>query len=70
MQEVRADNIRVSAICPGSVNTYFGGDEPTDDKSWQLQPEDIAQTVLDLLNMNSRALPSKVEIRPSKPPKK
>ncbi len=41
MQEVRADNIRVSAICPGSVNTYFGGDEPTDDKSWQLQPEDI-----------------------------
>ncbi|MEJ7699435.1 MAG: SDR family oxidoreductase [Pyrinomonadaceae bacterium] len=70
MQEVRADNIKVSAICPGSVNTYFGGDEPSDDKSWQLQPEDIAQTVLNLLNMNSRALPSKVEIRPSKPPKK
>jgi NAD(P)-dependent dehydrogenase (short-subunit alcohol dehydrogenase family) len=70
MQEVRADNIKVSVICPGSVNTYFGGDEPSDDKSWQLQPEDIAQTVLNLLNMNSRALPSKVEIRPSKPPKK
>jgi NAD(P)-dependent dehydrogenase (short-subunit alcohol dehydrogenase family) len=70
MQEVRADNIKVSAICPGSVNTYFGGDKPSDDKSWQLQPEDIAQTVLDLLNMNSRALPSKVEIRPSNPPKK
>lgn len=70
MQEVRADNTKVSVICPGSVNTYFGGDEPTDDKSWQLQPEDIAQTVLNLLNMNSRALPSKVEIRPSKPPKK
>jgi len=70
MQEVRADNIKVSAICPGSVNTDFGGDEPSNDKSWQLQPEDIAQTVLNLLNMNSRALPSKVEIRPSKPPKK
>ena len=70
MQEVRSDNIKVSAICPGSVNTYFGGDEPSDDKSWQLQPEDIAQTVLDLLNMNARALPSKVEIRPSNPPKK
>ena len=70
MQEVRQDNIKVSAICPGSVNTFFGGDTPDDEKSWQLQPEDIAQTVLDLLNMKSRALPSKVEIRPSKPPKK
>jgi NAD(P)-dependent dehydrogenase (short-subunit alcohol dehydrogenase family) len=70
MQEVRADNIKVSAICPGSVNTAFGGDEPSDDQAWQLQPEDIAQTVLDLLNMDERALPSKIEIRPSRPPKK
>ncbi len=70
MQEVRADNIKVTAICPGSVNTYFGGDTPTDTQSWQIQPEDIAQVVVDLLNMNSRALPSKIEIRPSNPPKK
>ena len=70
MQEAREDDIKVSYICPGSVNTYFGGDTPTDAQSWQLQPEDIAQTVLDLLNMNERALPSKVEIRPSRPPKK
>ena len=68
MQEVRQDNIKVSYICPGSVNTYFGGDVPSDEKAWQLQPEDIAQVVLDLLEMNPRALPSKVEIRPSKPP--
>lgn len=70
MQEVRQDNIKVSLICPGSVNTYFGGDQPSDEKSWQLQPEDIAQVVLNLLTMNERALPSKVEIRPSNPPKK
>ena len=70
MQEVRADNIKVTTICPGSVNTYFGDQEPSDEKSWQIQPEDIAQTVLDLLNFNERALPSKIEIRPSKPPKK
>lgn len=70
MQEVRGDNIKVSYICPGSVNTEFGGDEPSEEKSWQLQPADIAQTVLDLLSMEARALPSKVEIRPSKPPKK
>ena len=68
MQEVRHDNIKVSYICPGSVNTHFGGDTPTDEKAWQLQPADIAQVVIDLLAMNPRALPSKVEIRPSKPP--
>jgi len=70
MLEVRHDNIKVSYICPGSVNTYLGGDEPTDEKAWQLQPSDIAQTVIDLMEMDSRALPSKVEIRPSKPPAK
>jgi NAD(P)-dependent dehydrogenase (short-subunit alcohol dehydrogenase family) len=70
MQEVRADNIKLSYICPGSVNTYFGGDTPSDNKAWQLQPEDIAQTVIDLLEMPERALPSKIEIRPSSPPQK
>lgn len=70
MQEVRQDNIKVSYICPGSVNTSFGGDTPSDEKSWQLQPDDIAQVVMSLLSMDERALPSKVEIRPSKPPKK
>lgn len=68
MQEVRQDNIKVSYICPGSVNTYFGNDTPSDDKAWQLQAVDIAQVIMDLLAMNPRALPSKVEIRPSKPP--
>jgi NAD(P)-dependent dehydrogenase (short-subunit alcohol dehydrogenase family) len=70
MQEVRHDNIKVSYIMPGSVNTEFGGDEPSADQAWQLQPADIAKVVLDLLQNESRALASRVEIRPSKPPKK
>lgn len=70
MQEVRHDNIKVSYICPGSVNTEFGGDTPSDEKAWQLQPADIAQVVLDLVTMDARALPSKVEIRPSRPPQR
>ena len=70
MQEVRQDNIKVSYIMPGSVNTQFGGDEPSDQKSWQLQPSDIAQVVMDLLEFPDRALPSRIEIRPSRPPKK
>ena len=70
MQEVRQDNIKVSYVCPGSVNTSFGGDSVSDEKAWQLQPSDIAAVVLDLLGMDARALPSKVEIRPSRPPVK
>lgn len=70
MQEVRHDNIKVSYIMPGSVNTAFGGDSPSDEKSWQLTPGDIARVVLDLLHHDDRSLPSRIEIRPSKPPKK
>jgi len=70
MQEVRHDGIKVSYIMPGSVNTEFGGDTATDEKSWQLTPQDIARVVVDLLHHDDRALPSRVEIRPSKPPRK
>jgi len=70
MQEVRHDNIKVSYIMPGSVNTEFGGDQPSDEKSWQLQPADVAKTVMDLLSYPDRALASRIELRPSRPPKK
>jgi NAD(P)-dependent dehydrogenase (short-subunit alcohol dehydrogenase family) len=70
MQEVRQDNIKVSYIMPGSVNTAFGGESVSPDKAWQLQPADIAQVVLNLLQMDERALPSRIELRPSRPPKK
>ncbi|HBB98668.1 MAG TPA: short-chain dehydrogenase [Blastocatellia bacterium] len=70
MQEVRHDNIKVSYVMPGSVNTEFGGDSPGDEKSWQLTPADIARVVIDLLHHDDRSLASRVEIRPSKPPKK
>jgi 3-oxoacyl-[acyl-carrier protein] reductase len=70
MQEVRHDNIKVSYIMPGSVNTEFGGDSTTDEKSWQLTPRDIARVVVNLLHHDDRSLPSRVEIRPSRPPRK
>lgn len=70
MQEVRQDNIKVSYIMPGSVDTEFGGDRRVADTGWQLQSADIAQVVVDLLKMEPRALPSRVELRPSKPPQK
>lgn len=70
MQEVRYDHIRVSHVMPGSVNTSFGrggGQDPS--KTWKLLPEDIAAVVINLLEMNPRALPSQIEIRPSEPKK-
>jgi 3-oxoacyl-[acyl-carrier protein] reductase len=70
MQEVRHDNIKVSYIMPGSVNTEFGGDSPSDENSWQLQPADIAQAVMDLLEYPDRSLVSRVEMRPSRPPER
>ena len=71
MQEVRYDGIRVSYVMPGSVSTDFGGRERGAAKrDWALQIEDIAQVVTDLVSHPSRSLPSRVEIRPARPPRK
>ena len=69
MQEVRYEGIRVSYVLPGSVNTGFGRLANTKAEG-ALQPEDVAQAVVDLLNHPARSLPSRVEIRPSQPPRK
>lgn len=69
MQEVRHDDIRVSYIMPGSVATDFEG-ATNWAADWMIQPQDIAQVVIDLLEMPARTLPSRVEVRPSRPPKK
>jgi 3-oxoacyl-[acyl-carrier protein] reductase len=69
MQEVRYDNIRVTIVMPGSVATGFGR-SGTDRPDWKIQPEDVGQLVVDLLLMPPRSLPSRVELRPSKPPQK
>jgi NAD(P)-dependent dehydrogenase (short-subunit alcohol dehydrogenase family) len=70
MQELRYDNIRVSTICPGSVQTGFGGLGTAADAGWKLAPEDVAQVVIDLVSHPDRSLPSRVDLRPSKPPRK
>lgn len=69
MQELRDDNIRVSYVLPGSVSTGFSGREPGNGADWKLHPEDVAQAILDLLNHPARSLPSRIEIRPSRPVK-
>jgi 3-oxoacyl-[acyl-carrier protein] reductase len=70
MMDLRKLGIKVSYIMPGSVATYFNGHTPNEKDAWKIQPEDIAQIVVDLLAMNLRTLPSRVEVRPSQPPRK
>jgi 3-oxoacyl-[acyl-carrier protein] reductase len=73
MQDVRHDKIRVSYIMPGSVATEFGGPsggQAGGGENWKLTGEDIAKAVVDLYNFPTRALASRIEMRPSRPPKK
>ncbi|MFC4721419.1 SDR family oxidoreductase [Geojedonia litorea] len=70
MLDLRHHGIKVSTIMPGSVSTYFNGNEPDHSDAWKIQIEDIGELVIDLLKMNPRTLPSKIEVRPSMPPSK
>lgn len=67
MLDLRKYDIKVSTIMPGSVATYFNEHIPTEKDAWKIQPEDIGKLVLDLLTMHPRTLPSKIEVRPSRP---
>jgi len=69
MMEVRYDGIRVSYLMPGSVATEFDRDGK-DKAGWALTPADVAGVVLELLHSPPRALFSRVEMRPSRPPRK
>ena len=70
MLDLRDDDIKVSTIMPGSVATHFNDHNPSEEDAWKIQSEDIGELIVDLLKLNPRALPSKIEVRPSKPPKK
>ena len=70
MLDLRPYDVKVSTIMPGSVATNFNGHEPSKEDAWKIQAEDIGELVLDLLNMNPRTLPSKIEVRPTRPDKK
>jgi len=70
MLDLRKYDIKVSTIMPGSVATHFNGNEPDEKDAWKIQPEDIGELVLDLLKMHPRTLPSKIEVRPTRPDKK
>jgi len=68
MLEVREYNIRVAAICPGSVDTeFFNGSSMNPNRDKILKPDDIAETVISILKLPARALISEIDIRPTNP---
>ena len=69
MQELRYDNIRVTYVMPGSVSTEFAGREAGNGSDWKLRPRDVAQVIVDVMRHPARSLPSRIEIRPSRPRK-
>jgi NAD(P)-dependent dehydrogenase (short-subunit alcohol dehydrogenase family) len=69
MLDHRQENVRVSYIMPGSVDTHFSGEGAGGKSDWKIAPEDIAEIVIDILRLPVRTLISRVEVRPSRPQK-
>lgn len=67
MLDLRKYGVKVTTIMPGSVSTHFNENEPSEKDAWKIQPEDIGKLVVDLLKMHPRTLPSKIEVRPTRP---
>jgi 3-oxoacyl-[acyl-carrier protein] reductase len=70
MLDLRHDGIRIAVILPGSVATEFSDSHGGRESSWMLQPDDVARAVSDLVRYPGRAIPSRLDLRPSHPPKK
>ena len=67
MLDLRQKDVKVTTILPGSVTSHFNEHAPDEQKDkWKIQPEDIGELIVSVLQMNPNALPSKIEIRPTK----
>ena len=70
MLDLRHDGIRIALILPGSVETEFSHSHRSRESSWMLRSEDVARAVADLVRYPDRAIPSRLDLRPSRPPRK
>src|SRR4029077_1581351 len=70
MQELRYDDIRVSCVLPGSVATEFAQGDSSKGAEWKVAPRGVQEVFLTLPRHPTRTLPSRVEIRPTRPPRK
>jgi NAD(P)-dependent dehydrogenase (short-subunit alcohol dehydrogenase family) len=70
MLDLRHQGIRIAAILPGSVATEFSHSHGSRDHSWMLSPDDVAEAVSDLIRFPDRAIASRIDLRPSRPPRR
>lgn len=66
MLDLREYDVKTTTIMPGSVTSHFNDHQPNDADGWKIQPEDLGQMVVNLLNLNPNVLPSKIEVRPTR----
>ena len=66
MLDLRAKGIRVSSVLPGSVNTDFDNPAGREKQEWKMDPEDVAQVIMDFVGYPGKVLPNRIEIRPTK----
>jgi 3-oxoacyl-[acyl-carrier protein] reductase len=70
MLDLRHDGVRIAMVLPGSVATEFGDSHRGRESDWMLSADDVARAVADLVRYPDRAIPSRIDLRPSRPPKK
>jgi 3-oxoacyl-[acyl-carrier protein] reductase len=70
MLDLRHAGVRMATVLPGSVATDWNHSHGNQDASWMLAPEDVAEAVADLVRFPDRAIASRIDLRPSRPPKK
>jgi 3-oxoacyl-[acyl-carrier protein] reductase len=66
-EELRGHNVRVSVICPGSVETELSPHEGKDPKK-MLQPDDVAHAVAMVVTQAPQSFMSEILIRPTQKP--
>ena len=67
MLDVRYDDVRVSIVMPGSVNTPFSDHAVSPQRGWKLEADDCALAVMQLLEYPREAHVSRIEMRPAQP---
>ena len=67
MLDVRYDDVRVSIVMPGSVDSYFNDRQQVPERTWRLHVDDCAAAVLQVLSHPKEAHVSRIEMRPSQP---
>jgi len=66
-EDLRPFGIRVSAVCPGSVNTDFSPPSSKDPQK-MLQPDDVAHAVAAIVTQAPQSFISEVLLRPTQKP--